>query len=166
MAGHGGFWHVTEHVMKRPTVNQASFKDKFKDNNYNNNEEALLDYDDGVSIAMLKVFKESKDFPQPKELNECYKKTGSHNDVLLKAFYTWKEKMSKNAQFSHQYQIIGELMPITRWYKESIRFGNGIAIEGVWMLCPALYAALGKTNYRDESLLMVTNTIAKLTNRT
>ncbi len=45
IAGPGGFWHVLENVMKRPTVNPSSFKSKFKDNNYNNNEEALLDYD-------------------------------------------------------------------------------------------------------------------------
>lgn len=38
-------------------VNQTSFKKKFKENNYNNNEEALLDYDDGLSIAMVNLFK-------------------------------------------------------------------------------------------------------------
>ena len=41
IAGQGGFWHVTEHIMKRPTVNPTSFKNKFKVNNYGNNEEAL-----------------------------------------------------------------------------------------------------------------------------
>ena len=54
VAGHGGFWHATQDVMKRPTVNKPSFDQKFKDNNYNNNEEALLDYGDGVSIAFIK----------------------------------------------------------------------------------------------------------------
>lgn len=69
VAGHGGFWHVTQDVMKRPTVNKSSFDQKFKDNNYNNNEEALLDYDDGVSIAMIKKFQESKYFPSNAELS-------------------------------------------------------------------------------------------------
>lgn len=161
VAGHGGLWHVLENVMKRPTVNKNSFKDKFKDNNYNNNEEALLDFDDGVSIAMLKAFQESNDFPKQNELEECYRTTGSHNDILLKTFSVWKEKMSKDAQFEYQSKIVNELMPLSRWYKESIRHGNGIAIEGVWMKCPPLYAALGKTNYRDESLTMVVNSIAK-----
>ena len=63
IAGPGGFWHVTEKIMKRPTVNQTSFKKKFKDNNYNNNEEALYHYDDGLSIAMVKSFQKSTDFP-------------------------------------------------------------------------------------------------------
>jgi hypothetical protein len=52
-------------------------------------------------------------------------------------------------------------MPITRWYKESIRNGNGVALEGVWMLCPALFTAVEKTNYRDESFTQVVNSIAK-----
>ena len=38
-AGPGGFWHISEKVLKRPTVNPKSFKSKFKDNNYYNNEE-------------------------------------------------------------------------------------------------------------------------------
>jgi len=75
IAGPGGFWHVTEQVMKRPTVNLASFKQKFKDNNYNNNEEALLDYDDGISIAMIKAFEESSYFPNALELDLCLEQT-------------------------------------------------------------------------------------------
>ncbi len=58
----GGYWHVVEKVLKRPTVNPTSFKMKFKENNYNNNEEALLDYDDGLSIAMIKSFEKSNFF--------------------------------------------------------------------------------------------------------
>ncbi len=47
-AGQGGFWHVVEKVLRRPTVSPQSFKKKFKDNNYNNNEEAVADYEDGI----------------------------------------------------------------------------------------------------------------------
>ena len=32
-AGQGGFWHVVEKVLRRPTVNPQSFRKKFKDNN-------------------------------------------------------------------------------------------------------------------------------------
>jgi len=66
--------------MKRPTVNQGSFKNKFKDNNYNNNEEAILDYDDGLSIAMIKAFQESSYFPTSEELDRCLNEKGCHND--------------------------------------------------------------------------------------
>ena len=35
-----------EHVLKQPTVNPTSLgKNKFKENYYNNNEEAFLDYE-------------------------------------------------------------------------------------------------------------------------
>ena len=54
---------MLENVMKRPTVNPSSFKSNFKDNNYSNNEEALLDYDDDLSIAMIKTFQKSTYFP-------------------------------------------------------------------------------------------------------
>jgi len=162
IAGHGGFWHVTEHIMKRPTVNQTSFEKKFKDNNYNNNEEALLDYDDGLSIAMIKEFQKSIFFPSKEELAQCYKKTKSHNEVLLKGFKEWVASTKReDEQFAYQIQVTEELVPITRWYKESVRNGNGISIEGVWMLCPEIYAQVGKTNYRDESFTQNVNALSK-----
>lgn len=161
IAGRGGFWHVAEQVMKRPTVNPSSFKQKFKNNNYNNNDEALVDYDDGLSIAMMKSFHESEFFPSDRELEDCLITNQSHNRILLQKFSEWLATMCEDKQFAYQSQIVNDLMPITRWYKESIRHGNGLAIEGVWMLCPQLYAPLGKINYRDESFTMVVNTIAK-----
>lgn len=162
VAGHGGFWHVTQDVMKRPTVNKSSFDQKFKDNNYNNNEEALLDYDDGVSIAMIKKFQESKYFPSNAELSACFEENASHNKALLDGFAKFEsEESKKDEQFAYQSNIVNNLMPITRWYKESVRYGNGVALEGVWMLCPSLYCALGKINYRDESFTMIVNSIAK-----
>ena len=86
IAGPGGFWHVVEKVLKRPTVNPTSFKMKFKDNNYNNNEEALLDYDDGLSIAMIKSFEKSTFFPTTSEMEKCLRETESHNKILLEIF--------------------------------------------------------------------------------
>ena len=64
--------------------------------------------------------------------------------------------INENPQAKYQAEFANDLIPISRWYKESIRNGNGIAIEGVWMCCPALYAQVGKTNYRDESLAHLT----------
>ncbi len=69
--------------MKRPTVNPASFKNKFKLNNYNNNEEALLDFDDGMSVALVKTFEEST-FSPSDELGNCLKIDDSHNEILPK----------------------------------------------------------------------------------
>ena len=160
-AGPGGFWHVVEHVLKRPTVNPKSFKHKFKENHYNNNEEALYDYDDGLSISMLKCFEKSPYFPTSAELDACLSENGNHNNILLEKLKTWlKEKESEDDVFKYHSQNINDLMPITRWHKESIRYGNGIAIEGVWMLCPGLYAHMGKINYRDEAFTHTVNAIA------
>ena len=117
--------------MKRPTVNLSLFKQKFKNNNYNNNDEALLDYDDGISIAMMKSFQESEFFPSDTELQDCLITNQSHNDILLKKFSKLLSEMCEDKQFAYQSQIVNDLMPITRWYKESIRNGNGVAIEGV-----------------------------------
>ena len=41
------------------------------------------------------------------------------------------------------------------------RHGNGHAIEGVWMLCPALFCQMGKINYRDEAFIHTVNATAK-----
>ena len=163
IAGQGGFWYTAEHVLKRPTVNPTSFgKNKFKENNYNNNEEALLDYKDGVSIAMIKAFEATEFFPTEYELEDCLHRTLSHKDILLKKFSEWNSTSClEEEQFHYHSNIVNELIPITRWYKESVRYGNGIAIEGVWMLCPALYCAVGKTNYKDEAFTHVVNSIAK-----
>lgn len=161
IAGQGGFWHVVESVMKRPTVNPTSFKMKFKDNNYNNNEEALYDYEDGLSLAMMKCFQDSEIFPSVKELEKCLQENGSHNSILLTKYDKWLEEIIKGPGAKYQVEIANELIPISRWYRECVRNGNGEAIEGVWMLLPALYAQVGKTNYRDESLSHLTKVIAK-----
>ena len=161
IGGQGGFWHVTEKVMKRPTINPTSFKMKFKDNNYNNNEEAIYDYEDGVSIAMIKVFEKSAFFPSKAELDECLIKNGCHNEVLLSRFRMWRENSHGDALFKYQMDLVNDLIPISRFYKESIRYGNGHAIETVWMLIPDLYAQVGKINYRDESLIHLVNVTTK-----
>ena len=162
IAGPGGFWHIVEKVLKRPTVNPNSFKMKFKDNNYNNNEEALLDYDDGLSIAMVKSFQKSDHFPSIEELDKCLSETGTHNRILLERFNEWQHDNEKSDEvFKYHSQILNFLMPLTRWYKESVRYGNGVALEGVWMICPALYSQMRKINYRDEAFIHTVNAIAK-----
>lgn len=162
IAGPGGFWHVVEKVMKRPTVNQTSFKKSSKKTITNNNQEALLNYDDGLSIAMVKSFQKSTYFPTQSELDECLEHTGSHNKILVKKLQAWIEESKKNDEvFRYHSQVINDLMPLTRWYKESVRFGNGMAIEGVWMILPALYSQMGKINYRDEAFSHTVNAIAK-----
>ena len=162
IAGQGGFWNVTEHILKRPTINPLSFKKKFKDNNFNNNEEALIDYDGGLSIAMIKKFEESEYFLTENELDECMRMTGSHNNILLERLEKWIGDQSSDAVFSYHATFIKDLMPIMRWCKESTRYGNGLSMEDVWMLLPQLYAQVGKTNYRDEAFTQYVYAVAHL----
>jgi hypothetical protein len=106
-AGPGGFWHVVEHVLKRPTVNPKSFKHKFKENHYNNNEEALYDYDDGLSISMLKCFEKSPYFPTSAELDACLSENGNHNNILLEKLKIWlKEKESEDDVFKYPRHLL------------------------------------------------------------
>jgi hypothetical protein len=146
-------------ICKRPTVNPSSFKSKFK-NNYNNNDEALFDYDDGLSVAMLKMFESSVFFPTKEQLDHFLKDTKSHNSILLEKLEEWLLDLSNDQVPHYHLQFVNELMPITRWYRTSIRNGNGMAMEGVWMLCPAIYSQMGKTNYYDESFTQIVNAIA------
>ena len=156
-AGQGGFWHVVENVLRRPTVNPQSFKKKFKDNNYNSNEEALADYEDGISIAMLKAFQASSCFPTQAELDECYGVNKSHNAILLQKFHDWLQIIQTDKMAHYHMNLANQILPIRRWYKESIRHGNGKAVEAIWMICPAIYAQTGKFNYRDESFSHIVN---------
>ena len=79
----------------------------------------------------------------------------------LKDYGNVEDNKTNDEVFRCQSQIINDLMPQTRWYKESVRFGNGLAIEGVWMICPALYLQMGKINYRDKAFTHTVNAIAK-----
>ena len=72
-----------------------------------------------------------------------------------------REDLKNDKHASRHLEIINDLVPITKWYKESIRQGNGISVEGVWMLCPALFCQVGKTNYHDEAFTQIVNSIAK-----
>ena len=86
--------------MKRPTVNPKSFKAKFKENNYNNNKEALIDYDAGVSLAIIESCQESPYSLTPEQLSKCKATTGNHNEILLEKFEEWTEDLRNDKQAS------------------------------------------------------------------
>ena len=83
-AGQGGFGHVVENLLRWSTVNPQSFKKKFKDNNYNNNKEALADYEDDI-----KAFQASSCFPTQAELDKSHPVNKLHNALLLQKFHNW-----------------------------------------------------------------------------
>ena len=76
---------------------------------------------------MIKCFQESVHFPTKQELDECLHKNKSHNEVLLRKLNNWiQEQSGKNKQFEYRSQIVNDLMPIAKWYKESVCNGNSM----------------------------------------
>ena len=87
-------------------------------------------------------------------------RTDSYKYTTKSYWRNLKSGCQNDDQFQFHSHIINNLIPITRWYKQSIRKGNGVALE-VWMLLAALFTVVGKTNYRDESSTQVVDSIAK-----
>ena len=110
---------------------------------------------------MVKKFQDSAFFPTKEELDECLRKNCSHNNILLKKFEQWVAAEKVDAVLEYHSDFVQELMPLPKWYKESVRNGNGVAIEGVWMLCPRLFCQVNKTNYRDEAFIHISNVLAR-----
>jgi hypothetical protein len=50
--------------------------------------------------------------------------------------------------------------PLRELYKTSIREGDGVAREAVWMLMLPLFAQLQKRNYWTEAFVHVVNLVA------
>ncbi len=65
-------------------------------------------------------------------MEKCLRETDSHNKILLERFQVWLSEKN-DQQFRYHSETVNDLMPLTRWYKESVRNGNGLALEGVWM---------------------------------
>lgn len=80
---------------------------------------------------MIKCIQVSKLFPSDEELEQCYKENGSHNQILLATYKNWLQEIGKSPVGQYETEIANELIPISRWNKESVRNGNGEAIEGV-----------------------------------
>lgn len=66
----------------------------------------MLDFDDGMSIAMVKTFEESTFFPSADELGNCLKRTDSHDEILLKKFEEW---LSYNCENDEQFQYHSQI---------------------------------------------------------
>ena len=112
-------------------------------------------------MQWIKEFQSSEFFLSKKELDNCLPRNLSHDKILLTKFKELCESSKRDAVFDYHADIANELIPVSRWYRESVRHGNGHAIEACWMLCPEIYVQVGKTNYRDESLIHLVNVSAK-----
>jgi hypothetical protein len=117
---------MVEKVLRCPTVNPQTFKKKFKENNYNNNEEALVDYEDGISIAMLKAFQASSSFPTQAELDDCYKVNKSHNLIFLEKFRVWLNIIRSDKLTDYHTKLVNDILPIRKWVQ---RINKELAME-------------------------------------
>ncbi len=124
-AGQGVFWHVVEKVLRRPTVNPQSFKKKFKDNNYNNNEEALADYEDGISIHYCNVKGFSRiimfsNTSRTRRVSSSEQVTQCKYAILLQTFYEWSKTIQTDKMADYHMKLANQILPIRRWYKSRL----------------------------------------------
>ena len=69
----GGFYHVIRMLLNRVKVTPSSFKDIFKQDNFQRNFDALNDYYWGTLIAVVKKFAESESFPPKSVIGNAVK---------------------------------------------------------------------------------------------
>ncbi|CAB4017634.1 Ankyrin repeat domain-containing 12 [Paramuricea clavata] len=142
------FMCVSQHVMKRVKVTDAAFDDKkFQYQNLNRIDEAVRDISMAYGLAAVQEFIASEMLPSKDALDAHEQKHGNHHELLLNLFKDWIEKNSSNPQFQYHCQLITLFGPLRQLYLTSVKCGNGIGREPVWMLMLPLFAQLQKRNY-------------------
>ena len=159
--GPGGFMCVLHHVIKRHNLNDAAFGDKkFQNQNLGKIDEAVRDICMAYGLAAVQLYKKSEFFPTESELTDHLNRFNNHNQLLLETFKRWLAKASESRKFAYQSQMITLFGLLRDLYKTSIREGDGVAREAVWMLMLPLFAQLQKRNYWTEAFVHVVNLVA------
>lgn len=156
------FMHVVQNVMKRVKVTDAAFGDKkFQHQNLNRIDEADRDVSMAYGLAAVREFSASEMFPSKETIDMHERKYGNHHDLLLELFKKWIEKhCSSDAEFQFHCQLITLSGPLRELYTSSVKFGDGIGREAVWMLMMPLFAQLQKRNYWTEAFVHLVNLLA------
>ena len=150
---------ILHHVLKRHKLNDDAFGEKkFQNQNLGRIDEAIRDICMAYGLAAVQLYKKSEFFPTEEALHKS--KFGNHNQLILEAFKLWLTKASECATFTYQCQMITLFDPLRELYIASIREGDGIAREAVWMLMLPLFAQLQKRNYWTEAFVHVVNLVA------
>jgi len=150
---------VAQTVMKREKVTDDAFGDKkFQYQNLNRIDEAVRDVSVAYGLAAVQTFKESELFPSQASL-AAYLKTHGNHDLLLRCFKEWIEQQSTNVQFRYHSQLFTLFGPLRELYLSSVKFGDGIGREAVWMVMLPLFAQAQKRNYWTEAFVHVVNLI-------
>ena len=157
--GPGGFYYVIRMLLNRVKVTPSSFKDIFKQGNFQRNFDALNDYYWGALIAMAKKFAETKNFPPKSVIENAVKQDGNANRIILKSFKDWLGNGDhKNDEvFKYMVEFVCVLGPLMLLFHDSIRHGNGQLHEACYFYMLQLFCAMRKINYKDEIFSHIIN---------
>ena len=159
--GPGGFMCVAQQVMQRSKVTDDAFGDKkFQQQNLNRIDEAVRDVAMAYGLAAVQEFKASAHFPSDVDLDVHYKENGNHQDLLLSSFKEWIKVQSSRLPFRYHSQLITLFGPLRDLYLSSVKFGDGVGREAVWMVMLPLFSQLQKRNYWTEAFVHIINIIA------
>ena len=132
--GLAGFYYTARQILGRLKVTPNSFENMFKEENYERNFEALVDFYWGVGLAMVKKFEQSNFFPEIETIEKCESENGNANILVLARFKEWiLDQISKDQTFDFFSSFVSEYGLLLQIYQESIRYGNGKTREACWM---------------------------------
>lgn len=127
----GGLLHISHDILKRKKVIPEAFgKKKFQDGNLQRIREACRDITASYLYAAIYEFMQTELFPNQEDLNECKKRTGSHESVILNNFKLWLEKSSaRDKHFRYRCEVLDTYGPLLALYEDSISYGCGLGRE-------------------------------------
>ena len=155
-AGPTGFYFICQQVLNRKRVTPKSFQKIFNEGNYQRNFNALVDVYWGTGIAAVKEFEASELFPPTDILDKAYRRYGNVNQLILSTFKDWlNDRSQKDVMFKEHAKFITTYVPTLLTFHDSVRYGNSITLEAVWMEILPWFPALNKKNYRDEAFVHI-----------
>ena len=108
--GTAGFYYTSRQVLRRLKVTSNSFENMFKEENYERNYEALVDFYWGVGLAMVKQFEQSIFFPDRENVDKYESENGYANILILARFKEWILDQSSRDK---TYEFFLHLLPST-----------------------------------------------------
>ncbi len=119
--GTAGFYYTARQVLGRLKVTPNSFENMFKEENYERNCEALVDFYWGVGLAMVKQFEQSIFFPDREDLDKYDSENGYANILILARFKEWiLDQSSRDKTFEFFSSFVTEYGLLLQIYQESM----------------------------------------------
>lgn len=130
--------------MKRPKLTEEAFgKRKFQEQNLNRIKEAVRDGSYAYGLAAIQQFRESNFFPTQSDLQQCMRKNGSHDAILVERFKKWLDMCAETDE-GHAYnqQVFTVFGPLLDLFIAATKEGDGVLRETVWVVLLPLFASL------------------------